>query len=251
MKNSRVPFFSVITSTHQRAPLLLRALQSLRAQTFQDFEVIVSADAMDAETGAVTAALLGENDTFIKHNAGPGPAASRNVGLQCARGDWIVFLDDDDLFLPLHLQIMHAHASQSKAHVLYSDYVLVTEDRKHPEQGLQSRAPMSLAGVPPAALHVKNFIPNNALAFRRSLLEGMSFDSHLASLEDWDFLLGVCDRSAPVYVPGGGAVVCKDYVNTGNRRGTQETSRDETLLADFVHVYRRWPAPSEELRLAR
>ena len=87
MMKSRVPFFSVITSTHLRAPLLRRALQSLRAQTFQDFEIIVAADAMDAETGAVVAELLGENDTFIKHNAGPGPATSRNAAMQAmARG---------------------------------------------------------------------------------------------------------------------------------------------------------------------
>ncbi|MBV8124297.1 MAG: glycosyltransferase, partial [Paucibacter sp.] len=48
-----VPFFSIITPTHLRAELLRRALTSIRAQTFQDFEIIVVADAMDAATGAV------------------------------------------------------------------------------------------------------------------------------------------------------------------------------------------------------
>jgi len=251
MKNPRVPFFSVITSTHLRAPLLRRALQSLRAQTFQDFEIIVAADAMDAETGIVIAELLGDSDTFIKHHDGVGPATSRNAAMQTARGDWVVFLDDDDLFRPHHLQAMHAHASKTSEHVLFSDYEVITEDRAKPELGLLGHMPMPLAGVSPTLLHVKNFIPNNALVYRRAVLEGGTVDPHLHSLEDWDFLLGVCAKAMPVYVPGGGAVVCKDYVNTGNRRGTQESANDNTVLADFLHVYRRWPAPNVELKQAR
>jgi glycosyltransferase involved in cell wall biosynthesis len=251
MMKSRVPFFSVITPTHLRAPLLRRALESLRAQTFQDFEIIVAADAMDAETGAVVAELLGENDTFIKHNAGAGPATSRNAAMQAARGDWVAFLDDDDIFRPHHLQAMHAHASRTSEHVLFSDYEVITEDRSKPELGQLGQMPLSLAAIPPATVHVKNFIPNNVLVYRRTVLEGVTVDPHLRSLEDWDFILGVCAKAMPAYVPGGGAVVYKDYVNTGNRRGTQESSNDNTVLADFLHVYRRWPAPNMELKQAR
>ena len=63
--NKNLPFFSIITATHLRAPLLRRALQSLRAQTFQDFEIIVIADAMDADTGAVVAELFSR--TFYRN----------------------------------------------------------------------------------------------------------------------------------------------------------------------------------------
>jgi hypothetical protein len=54
-----------------------------------------------------------------------------------------------------------------------------------------------------------------------------------------------------VFVPGGGAVMHKDYVNPGQRRGQQETSNNTTVVLDFLHVYRRWPAPSPELKAAR
>ena len=66
-------------------------------------------------------------------------------------------------------------------------------------------------------LWVKNFIPLHCLAYRRSLLQGLSFDAHMASQEDWDFLLGVCSRAPPA-TPGGAAVMHKDYVNPGQRR---------------------------------
>jgi len=247
----RVPFFSIITPTHLRASLLRRALLSLRAQTLQDFEIIVVADAMDAETGAVAAELLGDNDTFLKHNASHGPANSRNMGMQVARGDWVVFLDDDDSFRPHHLQAMHDHAVRSAEHVLYSDYEAVTEDRSKPEQGALSQMVMPLSQVPAQTLHVKNFIPNNALVYRRGVLAGITVDPHLSSLEDWDFILAVCDKALPAYVSGGGAVVYKDYINPGMRRGNADAASNSTVLADFLHIYRRWPAPTPELQQVR
>ena len=246
-----LPFFSVITSTHLRAELLRRALLSLRAQTFQDFEMIVVADAMDAGTGAVVAELLRENDTFVKRSGAPGPAHSRNLGMQLARGEWVVFLDDDDSFRPHHLQAMHDQALRSRTHVLYSGYEVLTEDREQPGIPPLGHTPVPLDGFAPESVHVKNFIPNNALVYRRVALAGCSVDPHLASQEDWDFLLGVCARSAPVHVPGGGAVVHKDYVNAGTRRGTAASSNDSNVVADFLHVYRRWPAPTPALQQQR
>ncbi|HET7795154.1 MAG TPA: glycosyltransferase family 2 protein, partial [Rhizobacter sp.] len=73
----------------------------------------------------------------------------------------------------------------------------------------------------------------------------------LQSLEDWDFLLSVCAKATPCHYEGGGAVVHKDYVNTGTRRGTQTAANDSTVVVDFLHIYRRWRAPSEEIRRQR
>ena len=54
----------------------------------------------------------------------------------------------------------------------------------------------------------------------------------------------------PRYYPNGGAVVHKD-TTPGTRRSTQETSRNNTVILDFLHVYRRWRAPSPELQQQR
>jgi hypothetical protein len=79
----------------------------------------------------------------------------------------------------------------------------------------------------------------HCLAYRRSLLQGLTFDAHMASQEDWDFLLGVCSRALPRHIPGGAAVMHKDYVNPGQRRGQQEASNNSTVILDFLHAYRR------------
>jgi glycosyltransferase involved in cell wall biosynthesis len=244
------PFFSIIMATHLRPALLRRALQSLREQSFRDFETIVVADAWDPESAAVAAELLGAEDSFIKRRGEPGPASSRNLGLRLARGEWMLFLDDDDRFLPQHLQAVHAQAQRPDAQVLFTNCEVVIEDRGKPGMPAASTERFDLLTQDVQGLWVKNFIPNNALAYRRSVLDDCRFDTHLASLEDWDFLLGVCTRSLPQPCPGGGVAVHKDRV-PGNSRNSREEALGSTLVLDVLHIYRRWPAPTEDLQTER
>lgn len=245
------PFFSIIMATHLRPLTLARALRSLRAQTEADFEVLVVADALDADSAVVVAELLGAQDTFIKRTGPKGPAESRNRGLALARGEWIVFLDDDDTLQPHHLATLKPQCLLPDAQALFTDVTIVTEDRQQPGIPELGRQPTPLGSWDVNSLWVKNFIPLHCQAYRRSLLQGLSFDPHLASQEDWDFLLAACSRAMPRYVAGGGAVMHKDFVNPGARRGQQETSNNTTVVLDFLHVYRRWPAPTPELKAAR
>ena len=246
-----LPYFSIVMATHLRAAPLERALASLRAQTCTDFEILLVADVLDADTAAVVARDLGPEDSFLRRSGAPGPAESRNRGLLMARGEWVIFLDDDDTFQPHHLATLLPHCRQADSQVLHTDVTIVTEDRQQQGMPELSRQVVTLGPQDTASLWVKNFIPLHCLAYRRSLLQGLAFDGHMASQEDWDFLLGVCTRAMPTYVPGGGAVMHKDYVNPGQRRGQQEASNNTTVVLDFLHAYRRWPAPTAELKAAR
>lgn len=245
------PFFSVLMPTHLRPALLRRSLGSLRAQSLQDFEIIVVADAWDAESAAVAAELLGPADSFIKRPGTPGPATSRNVGMAHAQGEWIVFLDDDDSFEPHHLATLRAAIAASTSPVLFTDCAVVTEDRTQPGMPPLSRQQLDFSRQDVSQLWVKNFIPNHALAYSRRLLEGIAFDAHMASLEDWEFLVAVCARALPEHFASTGVVMHKDYVNPGTRRGTQETSSNNVVILDFLYTYRRWPAPTPELKAQR
>lgn len=252
MAKSNSPEFSVLMATHLRAPLLRRSLGSLRAQTFQDFEIVLVADAWDGDTAAVAAELLRPQDRFIKRNGRPGPAESRNVALDNAKGEWIVFLDDDDSFETQHLSQLAAAHRAGPSLLLYSDCALVTEDRTQPGIPPISRQRLDLGSQNTQQLWIKNYIPNHALAYHHSVLDGVRFDPYMASLEDWEFLLAACERAhMPSYYPGGGAVMHKDYVNPGTRRGTAETSTNSMVVLDFLYTYRRRPAPTPALREQR
>jgi glycosyltransferase involved in cell wall biosynthesis len=96
----RTPVVSVVVSTWQRPVLLRDTLESFRTQTLRDIEVLVVSDGPSAEDEAVVASL--RDPRFISlscaHHGRPAPA--RNVGLSHARGEFIAFCDDDDLWEP-------------------------------------------------------------------------------------------------------------------------------------------------------
>ncbi|GHG67546.1 glycosyltransferase family A protein [Comamonas sp. JC664] len=90
--------FSVIIPTYNRARLLEAALDSVFAQEEQDFEVLVVDDGSTDDT-LETLARYGERVRVLQQrNAGPG--AARNLGIQAARGEYVAFLDSDDLWFP-------------------------------------------------------------------------------------------------------------------------------------------------------
>jgi glycosyltransferase involved in cell wall biosynthesis len=109
------PVVSVVISTWQRPVLLRDTLESIRAQTLRDIEVLVVSDGPSAEDEAVVQALNDPRFVALScpHQGRPAPA--RNVGLSRARGELIAFCDDDDLWDPgklgAQLTTMQRHPS--------------------------------------------------------------------------------------------------------------------------------------------
>jgi glycosyltransferase involved in cell wall biosynthesis len=103
-----MPAISVIVPTRKRNHLLPRCLQSLYAQTFEDFEIILIDDnppESRVSTDASLNGLLSDKRLRVIENPRPrNAAAARNFGLPEARGDWITYLDDDDVYRPHKLE---------------------------------------------------------------------------------------------------------------------------------------------------
>lgn len=90
--------FSVIIPTYNRSSLLREALDSVFAQTLRDYEVIVVDDGSTDDTEAVVRSYPGRIQFQQQQNLGPG--AARNAGVKSAGGEYITFLDSDDLWFP-------------------------------------------------------------------------------------------------------------------------------------------------------
>lgn len=89
--------FSVIVPTHDRAAFLAEALESVRVQTVTDFECIV---VDDASTDPVVLPFDDPRFRVIRRDVNGGPAAARNTGIVAAQGEYVAFLDDDDVYTP-------------------------------------------------------------------------------------------------------------------------------------------------------
>ena len=96
--------FSVIIPTYQRASTIHLTIESVLAQTFQDFEILVMDDGSTDGTDQVIAGFESTKIRYSWEGNSGGPARPRNRGIELAKGDWVCFLDADDLWHPEKLE---------------------------------------------------------------------------------------------------------------------------------------------------
>ena len=103
---------SVIIPTYHRSECIVRAVDSVLSQTLQDIEVIVVDDNGKAtDEGEKTAKIMAGYTNnpkviYLRHDVNKNGAAARNTGIRNAAGEYISFLDDDDIYLPQRLELM-------------------------------------------------------------------------------------------------------------------------------------------------
>lgn len=102
------PFFSVVVPVYNKEKYVGRAIESVKKQSFQDFELVVVCDpSTDNSTDVVKEHLNEKARLYTRGKAGPGGYAARNLGIQHSKGKWIAFLDADDEWQPDHLLYMY------------------------------------------------------------------------------------------------------------------------------------------------
>jgi len=193
------PTVSVIIPAHNYARYLSYAIESVRAQTWDDWECIVVDDGSTDETPELLARLTIEAPRLVVvSQSQQGLSAARNAGLRKARGEFIQFLDADDLLLPTKLAT-HVQALQSDLDVDIVYGPTRYFDDAHPEvsrtsfRGPEGPEPPPLPGRGNAV--IERFLAGNQMTVvaplvRRSIFDAVgSFDERLRRMEDWDLWL--------------------------------------------------------------
>ena len=123
---------SIITPTWNCARFICETIRSVQAQTYQNWEMIISDDCSTDNTREVIEPYLKE-DSRIKYICNPknsGAAITRNNALKVAQGRWIAFLDSDDLWLPEKLEKQVAFMVENNYAFSYHEYTEMTEEGK-------------------------------------------------------------------------------------------------------------------------
>lgn len=102
-----MPYFSVILPTYNRAHLLSKAIESMLAQTFTDWELLIVDDGSTDTTKELVAGYSDERIRYI-YQENQERSVARNNGINQARGAYICFLDSDDYFLEKKLENLHS-----------------------------------------------------------------------------------------------------------------------------------------------
>lgn len=187
--------FSVIIPTYNRSKQLSSALDSVLAQTCTDYEILVIDDGSTDDTEQVLRAYQDRLTYLRQSNA--GISVARNTGIAQAKGAYIAFLDDDDLWYPRKLEVMaQAIAAHPDGGLFHSrvDYV-------------DGKGNWLWTTNPPQGNDYQNLLQGNYIAMlsavvKKSCLERAGvFDPDLKMCVDWDLFLRVAKDFPVVYVP--------------------------------------------------
>ncbi|MBV1774387.1 glycosyltransferase [Burkholderiaceae bacterium DAT-1] len=240
------PDFTVIVTTHHRSTLLQRALQSILAQTFQHFEIILVSDEGSAATHHVAGQYLREQDKFLRMPGIPGPAASRNLGMQLAQGRFVLFLDDDDTWHPDFLAHLIQRPELTQHAIFYVNCHVIQECRSEPSIPVKSVQIADHVGIQAERIEYDNFIPSNCIVLPAEAAAWARFDPQLRCLEDWDFLIQLHRKRPFVHLPIFGPYVHIDEEEVGRNSGNALAR-----AVDWMSIYARWPVQAAHLREIR
>jgi len=107
------PLFSVIIPTYNRAVMLYKSINAVVNQTFEDWELIVIDDASNDNTYKVVSDFENYKIKYVKNELNIERSASRNKGIELAKGKYICFLDSDDIWEPNHLEVIYNYLTSN------------------------------------------------------------------------------------------------------------------------------------------
>jgi glycosyltransferase involved in cell wall biosynthesis len=196
------PLISVCVPAYNAGRYLPETLASLRAQTFTDWELIVTEDGSSEPVENLVnacAATVPQSVTYQRHPANRGLPATRNTGIATARGEWIALLDSDDLWTPGHLaDLVRCAELRPEADFVHAGSVLFAS-----ATGLQFeiRAP-SMADIRdyPRSLYLGDYIVQpSSVMLKKSLWSAVNgFNPDYRYVEDREMWLR-CARAGAVF----------------------------------------------------
>ena len=199
VRKRTVPEISVVVPTHNRSGWLRTAVRSVLTQQDVDLEAIVVDDGSTDGTGEALAGFGDSRLRLVRHEQPLGVGASRNHGATEARGRWLAFLDDDDLWAPQKLARQLQGARRDERRWSYVGSVNIDEGFRI----------IAVVHPPPpheviTLINRRNVIPgggSNVIVHRDAFEAVGPFDTTLKNTEDWEMWIRLAKHGVPAWVP--------------------------------------------------
>ncbi|WP_181143673.1 glycosyltransferase family 2 protein [Streptomyces cinnamoneus] len=241
---------SVIIPTADRPGPLHRALRSLARQTFRDFDVIVVRDGGPPVRSVIDAWKHDLPITLIDIDPRQGVSHARNTGLAAAGGDYVAFLDDDDIYLPAHLEMAHRALEGGHAETVYGGALIsphwIESAPRDPEAFLRKDYPFD-----DAFLMVANYIHTGSVVTRNFASTSVRFDEEMTHCEDWDLWLSL-RRTAGYEFAFLDDITCVYHqVPRPSAVFSAYLTSPTPFTRARAHLYEKWPDPHPLVRSYR
>ncbi len=196
-KRSKV---SVVIPTYNRVSTVVRAIESVLTQTYQDLEIIVVDDGSTDNTHEVIRRLHDPRLRYIRHDGNRGGSAARNTGIEASTGEYIAFLDSDDEWLPqkLEKQVYLLQRSDSSVGAVYSGFVVINEHGERTNISI----PKYRGAILKDLFSVNSVGTVSTVMIRRECVSQVgAFDSAMVSCQDWDMWIRLAKHYKFDFVP--------------------------------------------------
>jgi len=195
----REPVVSIIIPAYNTAEYIREALESVLAQTFTNFEMIVVNDG-SPDTPRLEAAIepLRAQFVYLKRENG-GPSAARNTGIREAKGEYVAFLDSDDSWFPAFLasQISLLRTDPT-LDLVYSDLLLFGDSRFAGKNFMQVHPSKGSTTFESVLVEDCQIPTSGVVARRQALLDAGLFDEQFVRCEDYDLWLRLAHRGGRI-----------------------------------------------------
>jgi glycosyltransferase involved in cell wall biosynthesis len=240
-----MPEVTVVVPTRNRASMLEQALRSVAAQRDVDLEAVVVDDGSTDDTPTVVTGMGDRRLRLIRHERPQGVSTARNRGVAEARGHWVAFLDDDDLWAPEKLPSQLAAAERDGREWAVTGAVSVDEQLRV----LTGEPPLAPEGIV-ADLDRYNSVPagaSNVLVRADLLAVTGGFDPGLRHMADWDLWIRLGRAGLPATVP---RPLLAYRLHRAN--ATMDTAFDpHEPLAELDAIVDRYGIPADRLAVDR
>lgn len=190
---------SVIIPAYNAEAFISDAIHSILEQDYEYYEIIVIDDGSNDQTSKVVNTIQDERIRFIQQPNNQGASAARNRGMQEAKGEYLAFLDADDLWSPYFLTTMLETISQHKFDLLFCNSI-----RSRNSETLSWEAPLHKPGIEKSLQNIFSnpYMATGALLFRREVLKKIhGFNTDLKTAEDIDFVLRIAEHYCIGHLP--------------------------------------------------
>ncbi len=185
------PLVTAIIPTHNRAELLKRAINSVLKQTWENLEIVVVDDASEDETPLLLEKLAAEHSHIrvIRNEKTKKAAASRNIAIKHARGEFVTGLDDDDLWRPTRIERLVEEFEEGYSAVCSYDRMVM--DGKEVVWRKPSMITLD-------DLLYYNQVGNQVLTKKAYLEQVGGYDEDLPSAQDYDLWIRLVKEFGPI-----------------------------------------------------
>jgi glycosyltransferase involved in cell wall biosynthesis len=241
------PRITVVIPVFNRAQAVQRAISSVLAQTYQNFELIVVDDGSTDSIAESVSAFLDRRITLIRHERNRGGGAARNTGIWAGSGPFVAFLDSDDEWLPTKLERQLEVFERSGERL---GFVYTGAERIFPD-GSSSRYIPERRGDLSSALLTDNVVGETSLGMvRRTALDAIGgFDESLPSSQDLDLWLRLCERFEADVVPEAlvkvtirydtGRISANAHATVSGRELYGQKHRQKLIRGGVLHLFLR------------